>query len=67
MTDFALSTLASPSQCHSINDPYSLSSTRYAYHKDKQARPGKLKKKIENRVSLQQKIISISKGSNGLS
>jgi hypothetical protein len=45
MTGFAPSTSAFPSQYHSINDTYSSSSTRYSYHKDKQARPGKLKKK----------------------
>jgi len=53
-TGFAPSTSAFPFQYHSTTYQYSSSSTRYSYHKDKRARPGKLKKN-ENRVSLQEK------------
>jgi hypothetical protein len=44
MAGFAPSNSVFPSQYHPTTDPYSSSTTRYSYNKDKRARPGKLKK-----------------------
>lgn len=51
MTEFAPSTSAFLSQYHSTTDPYSSSSTRYSYHKDKRAMPWKLKKNRKSGVT----------------
>jgi hypothetical protein len=55
MAGFAPSTSAFPSLFHSTTDPCSSSSTRYSYHKDKRARPGKLKKNRKSGVTAEKK------------